>query len=460
VGKTVDVDATSFWHTQWVTANFLFLRQQQMNPSPILPATCRQPPDTQWVAAHLLLFENHRTLCARFAGNMKASALLWVAAFAVLCLVLPVHAQISRVGWTVTASSQELARVNGPVGKAIDGDATSFWHTQWVTANPAHPHTITIDMGKTNMVGGLTYLPRQDGSKNGNIGGFQIQLSADGKTFGTPVVTGTWDAAATVKAVNWPVAAARAVRLVANSPAATGPWASASEINLFGASGAGGGNVGGLGDGGGGGGGPPPNPIILSRAGFTATATSQNSAAVAPGNVLDGNRATFWDAKWSAPAAPLPHSITIAFGGSRNIAGLIILGRQDGRPNGHIGSYTIAASSGGGAFATVATGTFADARGPKTVTFAPRQATAVRITANTEAGGRGPWTTIAEVNVLGYSGAIPTANPQKFGQYSPMINMPIVPVAAALLPNGRVRSGCCISQSAHEIELKRALARD
>jgi len=41
-------------------------------------------------------------------------------------------------------------------------------------------------------VSGLTYLPRQDGVFNGNIGRYSISVSLDGTHWGTPVATGTW----------------------------------------------------------------------------------------------------------------------------------------------------------------------------------------------------------------------------------------------------------------------------
>jgi galactose oxidase len=181
----------------------------------------------------------------------------------------------------------------------------------------------------------------------------------------------------------------------------------------------------------------PPNPEILPRDGFTAAATSENGPGNAAGLVLDGSRDTIWQSERDPVEAPLPHSITIDFGGSRNVAGLVIVGRHDDIAEGHIGAYTVSASD-GGEFAQVAEGTFADSRSAKTVTFAPRAATALRITANSEAGGRGPWAAISEVDILGYLGEIPATQPQDFGEWSPVINMPLVPVAAALLPNGKV----------------------
>ena len=58
----------------------------------------------------------------------------------------------------------------------------------------------------------------------------------------------------------------------------------------------------------------------------------------------------------------------------------------------------------------------------------------VRLTALTEAGGRGPWSNAAEINLLaGVPGNDPT-----YGIWSGAIGFPLVPAAAAQLPNGKL----------------------
>ncbi len=54
------------------------------------------------------------------------------------------------------------------------------------------PHSITIDMHAVKDVSGLTYLPRQDASYNGDIGQYSISVSMNGKHWSAPVATGTW----------------------------------------------------------------------------------------------------------------------------------------------------------------------------------------------------------------------------------------------------------------------------
>ena len=82
-------------------------------------------------------------------------------------------AGISQAGWTVTVDS---AQAGNPGTNAIDGSTTTFWHTQYNPSVAPLPHTITIDTKATNLIGSITYLPRQDGSLNGNIGQHVISI--------------------------------------------------------------------------------------------------------------------------------------------------------------------------------------------------------------------------------------------------------------------------------------------
>src|SRR5205814_3524488 len=128
---------------------------------------------------------------------------------------------------------------------------------------------------------------------------------------------------------------------------------------------------------------------------------------------------------------PLPHSITIDPGATRAVTGLTYLPRQDAARNGIIGDYTISVSTDGTGWGSpVARGSWADDRTPKTVTFASQQARYVRLTATSEAGNRGPWTSAAEVDLLG-----PGA---RGGSWGPALGLPLVPVSAVVLPHNKL----------------------
>ncbi len=97
---------------------------------------------------------------------------------------------LSRGAWQITADSQELSGENGAAANALDGLPGTIWHTQWTGGNPPMPHQVVINLGAEFKLGGMRYLPRQDGSPNGTIGRYRISLSADGVNWGTPVASG------------------------------------------------------------------------------------------------------------------------------------------------------------------------------------------------------------------------------------------------------------------------------
>lgn len=82
--------------------------------------------------------------------------------------------------WKATASSMEPGE--GLAAHAIDGDATTFWHTRWSQNAAQGPHEFVIDMAKPMKLSGLAYLPRQN-NPNGRIKGYRVEVSDDGKAW-------------------------------------------------------------------------------------------------------------------------------------------------------------------------------------------------------------------------------------------------------------------------------------
>jgi len=76
--------------------------------------------------------------------------------------VLDEHGQtMDRGNWSIAyADSEEKEREDGSPWNAIDGDASTFWHTEWSTGSFSHPHHIVIDFGSSCLVTGFRYLPR------------------------------------------------------------------------------------------------------------------------------------------------------------------------------------------------------------------------------------------------------------------------------------------------------------
>jgi beta-galactosidase len=128
--------------------------------------------------------------------------------------------------------SEETVGEDGAAVNAIDGDAGTIWHTQWQGASPAHPHEIRLDLGRVMDVCALHYLPRQSGPLNGTVAGYELYLSDDGESWGTPVASGTLAASMDLKWTPFADTTGRYVRFVALSEVNGGPWTSAAEFSV------------------------------------------------------------------------------------------------------------------------------------------------------------------------------------------------------------------------------------
>ncbi|MGH3714132.1 MAG: discoidin domain-containing protein [Micromonosporaceae bacterium] len=142
---------------------------------------------------------------------------------------------LPKTGWKlVYADSQETTGENGAASNAFDGNPSTIWHTKWSGGNDPLPHEIQLDLGGPYSVDGLRYLPRQDGGTNGRIGRYEVYLSNDTTSWGTPVATGTFANDGAEKSVSFAARTARYLRLRALSEVNGGPWTSAAELTALG----------------------------------------------------------------------------------------------------------------------------------------------------------------------------------------------------------------------------------
>ena len=86
--------------------------------------------------------------------------------------------RLSHEGWTIAyVDSEERDKEDGTAENAIDGQTANFWHTQWGSAQPNHPHRLVINLVQTRTVGGFRYTPRQgEGSVGGRIKDYRIYV--------------------------------------------------------------------------------------------------------------------------------------------------------------------------------------------------------------------------------------------------------------------------------------------
>jgi len=69
---------------------------------------------------------------------------------------------LSHNGWTIAfVDSEERTGEDGTAENAIDGQTANLWHTQWSDSKPNHPHRFILNLGSTQTVSSLRYVPRQ-----------------------------------------------------------------------------------------------------------------------------------------------------------------------------------------------------------------------------------------------------------------------------------------------------------
>ena len=99
--------------------------------------------------------------------------------------VLGVNAQDKKVAisgaYTASSESEELG-----AAKAVDGDITTFWHSPYSSGKTTFPVTFTVNLKEVSHVDYVRYIPRQDGTSNGNWN--DVELSYATTTNGTDFI--------------------------------------------------------------------------------------------------------------------------------------------------------------------------------------------------------------------------------------------------------------------------------
>jgi alpha-L-fucosidase len=151
-------------------------------------------------------------------------------------------AGLMPTGWkVVNVDSEETAGADNSAARAIDGDSSTFWHTRW-NEDKKQPHSITVDMGVSHPIGGFTYLPRQDGTLNGTVEKFRFETSADGATWTTNIVSGSFaniQNNPSLQETAFTPTSARYFRFTSLHAIWGSEWTSAAEISVLPAAGSG-----------------------------------------------------------------------------------------------------------------------------------------------------------------------------------------------------------------------------
>lgn len=170
---------------------------------------------------------------------MKHVAKKGVALLLTLCMILtvfPVNVLadsrteksyvIPQFVMETTASSQETVSDENSSKNAIDGDSGTIWHTQWSGVGASAPHWIKVDLKKNYTVSGLTYLPRQDDSMNGQVTKYEIFYSSDDVNY-TSAISGNWENNKEEKIADFAPVSARYIKLQS-----AGTFMSCAELNI------------------------------------------------------------------------------------------------------------------------------------------------------------------------------------------------------------------------------------
>ncbi|MGO9344485.1 MAG: discoidin domain-containing protein, partial [Acidimicrobiales bacterium] len=159
------------------------------------------------------------------AGTAKLSGMIMPTASS----YIPDAPVLQPEGWTATASSHAVGH---PAAAVLSGAPDGYWQSRPAAALP---QSITIDMGGAQEVSALSYEPRHGAGPQGAIGRFEVTVSTDGKHFGPPIATGTWQNTTAVKTIGFAPVTVRWVRLTAlDFAAGSGSAVTASSLTLYG----------------------------------------------------------------------------------------------------------------------------------------------------------------------------------------------------------------------------------
>jgi len=131
----------------------------------------------------------------------------------------------------IYASSIEPSE--GSAEALTDGDPSTFWHTMYSITMGTYPHWVDFDAGKLKTIKGITYTTRQD-SSNGDIKDYEIYVSTDARSWGSPVVSGSFPRGKKPNTVLFPTPVrARYIRFRALSEQRGADYASGAEFSII-----------------------------------------------------------------------------------------------------------------------------------------------------------------------------------------------------------------------------------
>jgi hypothetical protein len=140
---------------------------------------------------------------------------------------------LARRGATVIRVNSEDSRNGNVAVNAIDGDPSTFWHTQWQPQTDPMPHEMVIRFGRELTLKGIAYLPRQD-QTNGRIADVEVYCSSEVDNWGPPLAIATWPNTDSLQQVKFPsLVKARYLKLVVKSEVNGNAFAAVAELDVI-----------------------------------------------------------------------------------------------------------------------------------------------------------------------------------------------------------------------------------
>jgi len=172
-------------------------------------------------------------LTANVAGNQTTQSVL-----------LNIPGSTAFTPLTAVADSQVSPHISEA---AIDANINTFWKTLDSSTPTTYPHSVSLDLGSTQLISGISYLPRQDGCVDGTALQYEVYLSTDNVNWFTQPAGGSFDYGPAwrsyacdsqtfpqIQKIAFPATSARYVLLnVLGAVEGGTPWASAAELRAY-----------------------------------------------------------------------------------------------------------------------------------------------------------------------------------------------------------------------------------
>jgi hypothetical protein len=160
----------------------------------------------------------------------------------------PAFDTLTRGPYVAGCSTQEPFPSVHHCGKALNGEQSDYWRSQWriipgvppqgdeprrlPVPPPDLPHEIVFDVGQEAAIAGLGYQPRAD-SPEGAIADYEVYVSRDGVHWGAAVASGTWPGTTAPQQVRFAPVTGRFVKLVNRREAGGGQATAAAEVQIY-----------------------------------------------------------------------------------------------------------------------------------------------------------------------------------------------------------------------------------